>query len=189
MNGQKDKSTALLKLLRGPKEAIGLKVIKVKTTEPDPITFVFEGTPLALDIDIFEIPVNMYPLRSNDRLLVFPIVGEGDAQRWAALEKINGGVTLATMAGPSSLKIAGVGKTYGASDLIIPPYFAVSNSSSRYTDSDTDTLDDGTRNKTTNYSDYYLQAGDIRPLNAGDKVSIAPTLEGGKIKYVILERY
>lgn len=175
---KKDKSTALLQLLRGPKEAVGLKVIQVKTTDPDPITFVFEGTPLALDLDVFEIPVNMYPLKPGDRLLVFPIVGEGEAQRWAALEKINGGVVMATMASPTSLTIPGISKTYGASDLIIPPYFSVSDASTQYEDS-----------YTAKKSDYYLLSTDIRALKAGDKVSIAPTLEGDKIKYVILERY
>jgi hypothetical protein len=167
-----NRAADFLKLLRGEQEGTGLKIIKVNTTEPSPITFVFEGTGLAVDLAIFEIPVDFHPLRKGDRLLVYPILGTTDAGRWAAVQKINGGIVLATMQSSSSLKIAGIDKTYGASDLVIPPFFAVSNANSRY-----------------ETSDYYLKSGDIAVLQAGDTVSIAPTLDGDKIKYAILERY
>lgn len=147
-----DRSVGLLRLMRGEhreQEPIGIKIITVQTTDPSPLTFTFDGTPVALDIDIFEIPVSLYPLRKGDRLFVFPLVGRENGQRWAALEKINGGVTMATMTSASSLKVAGIDKTYGAADLVLP------------------------------------RAG----LQAGDQVSITPTLVGSKIKYVILERY
>lgn len=179
-----DKAVDLLAAIRGlngknKKNQGGLKVIKVQTTEPDPITFTFEGSDLALDLEIFEIPVGRYPLRRNDRLLVYPIVGDENSQRWAAIEKISGGaITMATMASGSSLKISGIEKTYSSSELIIPPYFSVSNASSIYTDS-----------YTGKASDDYLKKAAIQPLKAGDLVSIAPVLDGDVIKYVILERY
>ena len=147
-----DKAVDLLATLRGQgkKNQGGLKVIKVQTTEPNAITFTFEGSNQALDLDIFEIPVSCYPLRRNDRLLVYPIVGDENSQRWAAIEKINGGpVTMATMQSSSSLRISGIDKTYSSSDLILPQ----------------------------------------GSLIAGARVSIAPTWDGGRIKYVILERH
>lgn len=165
-----DKTVDLLATIRGQqkKNQGGLKVIKVQTTEPNAITFTFEGSTQALDLDIFEIPVSCYPLRRNDRLLVYPIVGDENSQRWAAIEKINGGaVTMATMQSSSSLRISGIDKTYTSSDLIIPPYLAVGNST----------------------SNGYLVGSNIRPLQNGDRVSIAPVIDGGRIKYVILERY
>lgn len=164
-----DKTVDLLAKIRGKgKSQDGLKVIKVQTTEPNAITFTFEGSNDALDLDIFEIPVSCYPLRRNDRLLVFPLVGDGNSQRWAVIEKINGGaVTMATMQSSSSLKINGIDKTYGSNDLIVPPFLAVGNST----------------------SNSYLVGSNIRPLQSGDRVGIAPVIDGGRIKYVILERY
>lgn len=160
MAQKNENGVRLLKAMRGPQaQDVALKVIKVVSTDPNPITFVFEGSSQALDLDIFEVPVSMYPLRKGDRLLVLKLVGsDTDGLRWAALAKINGGVTLATMQSTSSLKVAGIEKTYGASDLVIPPYVVGEN-------------------------------GNPRPLKAGDTVSITPTLSGGRIKYVILERY
>jgi len=180
MKKSTDKTLDILKLIRGTKDHIGLKIVKVNTTDPDPITLVFEGTPLPLDIDVFEIPVECYPLRKDDRFLVFPLVGQENGQRWAIITKLNGGVTLATMIGPTSCQVEGIGREYTAQDLIIPPYFAVSNANSRYTDVD---------GAGTTYSDYYLLKDDIKPLEAGDVVSLAPTYDNGTIKYVILERY
>ena len=69
--GNTNKAVDLLATIRGKekKNQGGLKVIKVQTTEPNAITFTFEGSNQALDLDIFEIPVGCYPLRRNDRLL------------------------------------------------------------------------------------------------------------------------
>lgn len=180
-----DKTVELLKVMRGPKQkGGGLKVVKVKTTDPDPVTFVFEGTALALDPDIFEIPVDMYPLRKGDRFLAYPLAGDDVSPRWGLVVKLNGGVVLATMKSPTSCRVEGIGRDYTATDLKIPPYFAVANTNSRYTD---------TNGPGTAYSAYYLEKDDIKPLAAGDVVSLAPTyvMEGDdvKIKYVILERY
>jgi len=102
------------------KNGPGLKVIKVVTTEPAPYTFVFEGTAQALDIDLFEIPVNCYPLVSGDRLLVQQLIGTADSMRWGAIAKLNQAVTLATVASGSSVQVEGIGRPYGADDLILP---------------------------------------------------------------------
>lgn len=180
MEGAKERNVRLLQVMRGPKpEDPGLKIIKVVTTDPHPLTFVFEGTEQALDLDLFEIPVGCYPLRKDDRLLVFPLVAQIDGMRWAAIEKINGGITMATMTAPTSLKIEGIEKTYTAADLIIPPYFAVNNETESVTEPQGTT------------SGPYLKGNalNIRPLKAGDQVSLGPTLVGEDIKYVILERY
>jgi hypothetical protein len=118
-----DKTVALLQLLGGlgsGKSPASLYIVTVRTAEPDPVTFVMEGTKKALGPDIFEIPVDCYPLREGDRLLAFPLAG---GQRWAVLTKLNGGVVMATMTGPTSLKPDGMTVEYGASRLIFPPYF------------------------------------------------------------------
>jgi len=49
------KSVDLLKLLRnrGKGDLIGVKIVTAVTTEPDKLTFIFEGTKLALPIDRF----------------------------------------------------------------------------------------------------------------------------------------
>lgn len=178
-----DKTVDILKIIRGAKDQAGLKIVKINTTDPDPITLVFEGTPLPLDLDIFEIPVSCYPLRKGDRLLAFPLVGQENGQRWAIITKLNGGVVMATMTGATSCQVVGIGRPYTAQDLIIPPYFAVSDEYKVYEDSYTAKPTDPP----------YLVYTDIRPLGAGDKVGLAPTyvMEGEvmKIKYVIIERY
>lgn len=167
-----DRSIDLLKIVRGGQDGTGIRIAKVETSEPNAITLSFEGTALALDLEIFEIPVSLYPLKPGDRFFTFPIIGNG-TNRWGLLEKINGGnVVLATMQDGSSLKIDGIEKIYTSDDLIIPPYVSVSDASSKHID-----------------SDYYLQSGDIRPLQAGDRVSISATLDNGKIKYIILNLY
>lgn len=95
-----DVGVSLLGVMRGPKQkAPGLRVVTVKTTEPSPITFVFEGSDKALDLELFEVPVDFYPLRIGDQLLAFPMVDKGVSQRWGLLQKINGGLLLGTYAG------------------------------------------------------------------------------------------
>lgn len=157
----------------GDANAPGLKVIQVVTTEPAPYTFTFEGTAHALDMDLFEIPVNCYPLVPGDRLLVLPMVGTTDSMRWGAITKLNGGVTIATMTGENSLQVEGIGRQYTADDLYVPPFVAVESI-------DVSTIG-GPALQGTKVN--------IRPLQAGDVVSIAPTGTVGNIKYAILERY
>lgn len=119
----KDKSVQLLRTIRGKEGqgTLGLKIVRVTTTEPDPITFMFEGTKLQLDLDIFEVPVDCYPLRKDDKLLAYPLVSTEAGQRWAIATKLTGGgVTLATMQSADSLKVDGVEKVYGSTDLVLP---------------------------------------------------------------------
>jgi hypothetical protein len=165
-----DRSVQLLKTIRGVPPQTGLKIVVVDTTDPNPVTFIFEGTKLPLDLGVFEVPVNCYPLRKGDRLLAYPLIGEGASQRWGIVEKINSGVVLASMQSGTSLSVSGIDKVYGADDLVIPPYFLVGN---------------------TTGSDGDLVGSNGRPLQAGDTVSIAPTWDAAakKIKYVILEKY
>lgn len=84
----------LLKLMRKnqEKDTTGLRVAKVNTTEPDPVTFIMEGSDLVLDIDLFEVPPEMYPLRVDDLLIAYPMVGGDNNHRWALIEKISGGI-------------------------------------------------------------------------------------------------
>jgi hypothetical protein len=94
-----DKTVALLQLLGrlgGKQEETGLYIVEVKTSDPDPVTFVMRGTQLALGTDIFEIPVNCYPLREGDELFALQLAG---GHRWGILAKINGGAVMATWDG------------------------------------------------------------------------------------------
>ena len=149
MKAYTDRAADLLTLMRSGAKTPGLKVVKVGNTDPNPITLVFEGTTLPLDLDVFEVPVNCYPLRQGDRLLAYPLVGLENGQRWAVITKLNGGVTIATMQSSNSLKIPNISKIYTSVDLLLPSY----------------------------------------SLTAGDRVSIAAVLDGGRIKYAILEKY
>jgi hypothetical protein len=119
-----DKAAKLLKLLRkqatGDDVQDGLKIIQVKTTDPDPLTFVFEGTPLALDQEIFEIPVSCYPLIKGDRLLVYPMVEGGAANRWGAVAKLNRGTAAGTMKTADTLRINGIDHDYKKDVLLLP---------------------------------------------------------------------
>lgn len=153
MAGEKtDKTVALLKLLSslGSNQGgeTGLHVVEVRTAEPDPVTLLMQGTKIALGPEIFEIPVDCYPLREGDRLLALPIVG---GQRWAILAKINGGLVMATMQGATSCRPDGMQATY-------------------------------------NVTTPELAPGQTQ-LQAGDRVSIAPTWEAGAVSYVVVNRY
>jgi|GEM_PF-1592265 len=71
-----DKTLQLLRLLvnlsRQPGMTMGLRIVSVRTAEPDDITLVMQGTNLALDLDVFEVPVEFYPLRPGD--VMWPIL-------------------------------------------------------------------------------------------------------------------
>ena len=115
-----DRSVDLLNLLKAPQSAPGLQVVKINTTDPIPVTLIFEGTTLALDLDIFEVPVECYPLKVGDRLLAFPLVNTDNGQRYGIIAKLDGGLTMATMTGATTLQVTGIGREYTASDLIMP---------------------------------------------------------------------
>lgn len=117
-----DNSIDLLKALRGEKGTHdGIKIVRAITAEPDPLTLMFEGTKQAIGPSIFEIPVNMYPIRKGDRFTASRMAGSGPASRWAFINKINGGtVNLATMQGANTAVIDGIDKIYGPEALIVP---------------------------------------------------------------------
>ena len=186
-----DKTVDLLNLMRGPKDtALGLHIVTINTTDPAPITFLLEGTPKPLGLSLFEVPVGCYPLRKGDRFLAFPLLRKGASQRWGVIQKLNGGVTLATMTGATSCQVEGIGRQYTAPDLIIPPVFPVRAS---YNDLADWVIGNPSKAPSTPkqalYADYTQQSKNhvTRPLKAGDKVVLQPTLEGNKIKYVITE--
>jgi hypothetical protein len=172
-----DKSAELLQLLKNqctePDTVTGLKIVRVTTTEPHPYKFIFEGTKPTLDIDLFEVPVCLYPLCLNDRFLAYPLIEQDNSQRWGLLTKINNYVNFATMTGANTCRVPGIGRDYGPDDLIIPPYFSMHNELST----------DG------HCGHSYLKIDDIRPLKSGDVVSLLPTAAGGKIKYVVTYFY
>ena len=118
-----DKSVDLLKLIRSEKPSegaqddfTGFKVLKVVSSEPDELGLVFEGTAVSLGIELFEIPVSMYPLAVGDRFFVFPIVGNG--MRWAVFQKINDGPKLAHVVSNNSVQAVGVNVVYGPDKLV-----------------------------------------------------------------------
>lgn len=84
-----DKSVELLQLLRGGQgpgksEGLGLRIVRVATVGPD--TFAFEGSTLALDLDLFEVPKDFRPLEVGAKYFALPIVG---GQRWGLIQRIN----------------------------------------------------------------------------------------------------
>lgn len=159
----------LLNRIRGQKDAIGLRIVVVDTTEPDTLRLRFEGTQKALHAGVFEIPYNLYPLKKGDHFLAYQMTGTGAAVRFGLVQKLNGcSVNLATMQSATSLKIDGMDKTYAAADLLIPPYVVVG--------------------KTTG-TDGDLLPANVRALQAGDRVSVAPVLSDGVIKYAVLNKY
>lgn len=128
-----DKAVDLLKLLRGGNgkdgaNGGGLRVVKAVTTDPSPTTFVFEGTSLALDLDVFEVPVSVYPICSGDKFLASPLIGNS-MNRWGIVSKINNGAVVGTMVSATSCTVSGIGRPYTSADLLIPPWVADSGSS------------------------------------------------------------
>lgn len=129
-----DKAVDLLKLLRGQngKDGAngygGLRIVKAVTTDPSPITFVFEGTSLALDIDVFEVPISVYPVCAGDKFLASPLIGSS-ANRWGILAKINNGAAVGSMLSATSCQVPGIGRPYTSADLLIPPWVADSGAS------------------------------------------------------------
>lgn len=84
----KDKAIDVLKLIRKGKtgnevgldgSVTGVYIIQAVTESPP--TFIFDGTSIALDLNLFLFPSSFLPIRKGDRYFVLPIVG-GDTQRW-----------------------------------------------------------------------------------------------------------
>jgi len=151
-----DNAVQLLKLLRGgPKNGKttgGIRIIKAVTTDPNPITFVFEGTSVALDLAIFEVPVNLYPICKNDKFLASPLIGD-NMNRWGVTSCISRGYIVGTMTSATQCQVEGIGRAYTSADLILPSFVPAD--------------------------------GAVRPLKAGDTVSLLPVNTGGKIKYIV----
>lgn len=125
-----DKAVDLLKLLRGSKSTDGasgsgggLRIVRAVTTDPSPITFVFEGTSLALDIDVFEVPISLYPICSGDKFLASPLIGK-NTQRWGIMAKLNKGYAVGTMLTATTCQVSGIGRPYTSADLLLPSYVA-----------------------------------------------------------------
>lgn len=136
-----DKAVDLLKLLRGNGKSggtasyggsviTGLRIIRAVTTDPNPITFVFEGTELALDLGVFEVPISLYPIRVGDKFFTYPIVGD-NTQRWAVVEKINGGAVVGTMQSATTCQVNGIGRAYTSADLIVPAFVPIDSDATR----------------------------------------------------------
>lgn len=84
-----DKSVQLLKLLRGLQKGGGvLQIAEVKTAAPNPVTLIFQGTNLALDLDIFEVPADFQPLQVGNKFFALPIAGDAVAPRWGLIKKL-----------------------------------------------------------------------------------------------------
>lgn len=157
-------SVDTLNKLRGkPPRGIGeLRIARVVTSDPDPVTFVMEGTETALDASIFTIPCSVYPICKGDTFYVLPIAGS-DNQRWGIISKINGTNAVGTMTSASACQVPGIGRPYTASELLLPPYIA-----------DNGNLHTG---------------GYTRPLKAGDRVILFPVVIDGVVKYAVANHY
>lgn len=121
-----DKAVDLLKLLRGKNGTNGyggLRIVNAVTTDPNPVTFVFEGTSLALDIDVFEVPISVYPVCAGDKFLASALIGN-NTNRWGILAKINNGAAVGSMISSTTCQVPGIGRPYTSADLLIPPWVA-----------------------------------------------------------------
>lgn len=121
-----DKAVDLLKLLRNERSTDGansfgggLRIARCVTSDPSPVTFVLEGTELALDIDVFEVPLMLYPVCVGDRFLVSHLIGR-NTQRWGIVSRLNRGYTLGTMTEYNQCQVVGIGRPYLNKELLIP---------------------------------------------------------------------
>lgn len=87
-NNKVAEMVSMMRKAGGATAGTGLKIVRVNTAAPKPVTFIFEGTKLAIDIDIFEVPASAYPLTKGDRFFALPIIGNGDNQRWGLITKL-----------------------------------------------------------------------------------------------------
>lgn len=88
MANKVDKTVDLLRLLRGAGSlGGGLSIATVTTIAP--VTLVIEGTPIPVDIELFEIPAAFIPLRVGDKFFTLPITSSSLGQRWGLLVRLN----------------------------------------------------------------------------------------------------
>lgn len=88
------RNVALLNLLTPQQGGQGLYIVKVNTETP--ATFTFEGSNLALDDALFEVPEDFLPLKRNQRFFALPILNSFDSQRWGLIHRIDGPKTTKT---------------------------------------------------------------------------------------------
>lgn len=162
--------TDILKQIRGtPTQGVGeLRIATAVTCDPDPTTFVLNGTEIALDASVFTIPIAVYPICKGDTFYVLPIAGS-DKQRWGIIEKVNNVNAVGTMTSATTCQVKGIGRAYTAADLLIPPYVAI----------------DGNYNGGVTHSHGPF----TRPLKTGDRVILYPVAVDGVIKYAIANYY
>lgn len=162
--------TDVLKIMRGkPTPGVGeLRILKAVTTDPDPITFVMQGTEQALDANLFTIPLSVYPICKGDTFYALPLAGS-DSQRWGITAKINNTNAVGVMTGATTCQVPGIGRAYTVNDLLIPPYVAIDGN-----------ISNGT---------YHSHGEFTRPLKAGDRVILYPVAIDGAVKYAIANYY
>lgn len=158
-----DRAVDLLKLIRGQNgkngargSSGGIRLVRAVTTDPSPVTFVFEGASLALDIAVFEVPISLYPICAGDKFLASPLVGN-NTQRWGIVSKVNNGFAVAKMLSATTCQVEGIGRPYASADLLIPPWVADSGSSRKLKAGDTVVLIPTLSGKKVKYaiSNYY----------------------------------
>lgn len=162
--------TDVLKMLRGEQTpGVGeLRTVRVATTDPDPVTFVMQGTEQALDATVFTIPLAMYPICKGDTFYVLPIAGS-NGQRWGIVTKINNTNAVGVMTGATTCQVEGIGRPFTADELLLPPYVAIDGN-----------LSNGT---------YHSHGAFTRPLKSGDRVILYPVAVRGVIKYAVANYY
>lgn len=162
--------TDVLKMIRGEQaQGIGeLRTVRVATTDPDPVTFVMQGTEQALDATVFTIPLTVYPICKGDTFYVLPLAGSG-SQRWGIVTKINNTNAVGIMTSATTCQVEGIGRPFTADELLIPPYIAVDGHFIN--------------------GNYHSHDTFTRPLKAGDRVILYPIAVKGAIKYAIANYY
>lgn len=162
--------TDVLKQIRGtPTPGVGeLRIATAVTCDPDPTTFVLNGTEIALDASVFTIPISVYPICKGDTFYVLPVAGS-DKQHWGIIGKVNNTNAVGVMTSATACQVQGIGRAYTAADLLIPPYVAIDGNFSN--------------GNTHNHGAF------TRPLKAGDRVILYPVAVGGAVKYAIANYY
>ena len=81
-----DKSQELLQLLRrGNGQPNGLMIVKADTSE----SFIFEGSIVPLDLELFEVPKSLLPIQTGKRYFTMPILTTDNSQRWGILQLLD----------------------------------------------------------------------------------------------------
>ena len=123
------RSVDLLKLLKNTGrtvQGLGLMTVTVITAAPDPVTVKFDGTNLALDLEIFVVATALQPLQAGAKYFALPMSGAGDSQRWGIVQAVDvaaiPGATGATGATgpPGPIGVTGTQGPAGTAGTVIP---------------------------------------------------------------------